>query len=300
VRVLRQGAVIELVDVPVDRQGRIGFTAATSAEVLPLVGSWPAPNRYKPVGDVFGAGGEPVPVGAPSGAGLGIPAGSRISAVGGTSTRTLLEVRDALRAAAIAASPGPLPVRIAVTPPSPGGAGAAEPVIYEVNWVLSGDEAAKLRELTWASPVEAYLFKPEQTLLKSDDPLSALGRGVHETHRVMLQTYLTFARLFQGSVKVEHLKGPVGIAHTGTILVERGFIWLLFFMGVISINLAVINFLPLPIVDGGHFVFLLYEQFTGKPVSAGVQGVTTMVGLVLIGTMFLVVTYNDLANLLWR
>ena len=57
---------------------------------------------------------------------------------------------------------------------------------------------------------------------------------------------------------------------------------------------AVINFLPMPIADGGHMVFLIYEQFSGRPPSARVQNAAAIVGLVLIGTILLVVTYNDI------
>src|SRR4029450_9347986 len=71
----------------------------------------------------------------------------------------------------------------------------------------------------------------------------AIRMGLSETHRVMMMTYLTFARLFEGTVKVEHLKGPVGIAHLGTRIASRGIVWLLFFMALISVNLAVVNFL---------------------------------------------------------
>jgi regulator of sigma E protease len=99
-------------------------------------------------------------------------------------------------------------------------------------------------------------------------------------------------------VKIEHLKGPIGIAHVGTLIAERGWIWLLFFMAALSINLAVVNFLPLPIVDGGHFVFLCYEAITGKPVSVAVQNAATIAGLVLIGSVFLITTYQDLMNLI--
>jgi regulator of sigma E protease len=113
----------------------------------------------------------------------------------------------------------------------------------------------------------------------------------------MMMTYLTFARLFQGTVKWEHLKGPVGIAHMGTRIAERGFIWLLFFMALISVNLAVINFLPLPIVDGGQFIFLVIEQIRGKPVPVQIQNVATLAGLLLIGAVFLIVTFHDIANL---
>ena len=117
---------------------------------------------------------------------------------------------------------------------------------------------------------------------------------------VMTSTYVTFARLFQGSVKIEHLKGPVGIADVGTKVARKGFVWLLFFLALISVNLAVVNFLPIPIADGGHFIFLLYEQITGKPVSVAVQNVAAIAGLMLVIGMFLLVTYNDIANLIGR
>jgi len=79
-------------------------------------------------------------------------------------------------------------------------------------------------------------------------------------------------------VKVEQLKGPVGIAHMGTVIASRGPTWLLFFMALISVNLAVINFLPMPIVDGGQFLFLVIEQVRGKPVPMAVQNIATIAG----------------------
>lgn len=142
------------------------------------------------------------------------------------------------------------------------------------------------------------LFTPVELIDKSDGPIAAVKRGVHESRRVMIQTYLTFLRLTQGTVKVEHLKGPVGIAHIGTMLAEEGFIKVLFFMALISINLAVINFLPLPIVDGGQFLFLIYEGIRGKPIPIVVQNAVTLAGLALIGTMFLLVTFNDIKALI--
>ncbi|MBL8991187.1 MAG: site-2 protease family protein, partial [Phycisphaerae bacterium] len=177
------------------------------------------------------------------------------------------------------------------------------PATGRYTWTLSAADRESLGRLTWICPLGPELFEPEQTILRAAtasggiDVVGALRMGLHETHAVMVQTYLTFARLFQGTVRVEHLKGPVGIAHIGTIIADRGAVWLLFFMAVVSVNLAVINFLPLPIVDGGHFLFLLWEQTTGRPVSVAVQNVATLAGLALIGSVFLFVTYNDLVNL---
>lgn len=170
-------------------------------------------------------------------------------------------------------------------------------ITEHVKWTITPDEAGAVAKLGWKSPLDPTLFQPATLELKADGPLQAISMGLRETKKAMVQTYLTLARLAQGTVKVEHLKGPVGIAHVGTLLAERGTTWLLFFMAAISINLAVINFLPLPIVDGGQFLFILYEQITGKPVSVAVQNVAALVGLALIGCMFLIVTYHDITNL---
>ena len=90
----------------------------------------------------------------------------------------------------------------------------------------------------------------------------------------------------------------MGIAHVGTIIADRGVIWVMFFLGLISVNLAVVNFLPLPIVDGGQFLMLLYEQIRGKPVPIPVQNAVMMAGMLLIVGVFLFVTFNDIRALL--
>jgi regulator of sigma E protease len=73
--------------------------------------------------------------------------------------------------------------------------------------------------------------------------------------------------------------------------------YLVFFLAMISVNLAVLNFLPLPIVDGGLFLFLLYEKVFKRPPSIAFQNAATLVGLALIGTLFVVTFYNDVMRL---
>lgn len=216
-----------------------------------------------------------------------IAPGSTILAVGGAPVRNFTEVREAIRAVV---AKGDGSVRLTLRQPT----GDA---VTDVSFAVSGDDVKALSELGWVSPIGVGAFEPEKILLKATGPLDAVAVGLGETKRVMLMTYMTFVRLFEGSVKVEHLKGPVGIAHTGTIIADRGFIWLLFFMALISVNLAVVNFLPLPIVDGGQFLFILYEQIFKRPVPIGFQNAATLAGLVLIGSMFIVVTFNDIMNL---
>jgi regulator of sigma E protease len=110
-------------------------------------------------------------------------------------------------------------------------------------------------------------------------------------------TYLTLDRLIRGTVGVEQIRGPVGIVDIGTKFADRGVTYLVFFLGIISVNLAVINFLPIPIVDGGLFLFLIYEKLRGRPPSLAFQNAATIVGVALIATVLLVVTWNDLVRI---
>lgn len=294
----RDPSLVDLGPVSVGRDGLIGFTPDYTTGQSTLLSRWPSlPMVPLPGSRADNASGTTGPepnasrAQRPSGAALNLPPGTRILAVDDRPVSTLYQLREALRDTA-GAGEGPVSVVLRVRRALP------EAGDELIRWTIPPEELKVLRALTWRSPLPPSAFELDQFLLRSDTFGGALFMGLRETHRVMLQTYLTFARLFQGTVKVEHLRGPVGIAHVGTLIADRGLIWLMFLMAVISVNLAVINFLPLPIVDGGHFLFLLWEQLTGRPVSVGVQNVATLAGLLLIGAVFLIVTYNDLARLI--
>ena len=130
-----------------------------------------------------------------------------------------------------------------------------------------------------------------------DNPMQAAALGFKKTHQWITNTYMTLVRLFQMTVPADQLSGPLGIVHQGTIFARGGWQYLLYFLGLISINLAVINFLPIPITDGGQAVFLAIEKVKGSPVSVGFQTAATVVGLVLLLCVFIFVTYNDIARL---
>ena len=278
---------VVLKEIPV-RDGTIGFYPQAIPAEGGQGGGLPALILARwPRGSVTDGKGEPVAV--PGSALVGLLPGSMVVGVDGTPATTMTQVRGALQAAARAGRE-----QVEVSVKLPDAAGTIESRKIE----LTALDRERLLALGWSSPLDALIFEQKQVLLRRSTPMGAIAKGVQETHKMVLTTYLTFARLFQGSVKIEHLKGPIGIAHVGTLIAERGWIWLLFFMAALSINLAVVNFLPLPIVDGGHFVFLCYEAITGKPVSVAVQNAATIAGLVLIGSVFLITTYQDLMNLI--
>ncbi|MBG80036.1 MAG: hypothetical protein CMJ39_04905 [Phycisphaerae bacterium] len=161
-----------------------------------------------------------------------------------------------------------------------------------------------LADISCGLPLEmAYAmelpFDPIYTTRNSGgNPITAISMGLSETFNLITMTYLTLDRVARGSVSVEQLQGPVGIVHIGTKVIDRGFTYLLFFLALISVNLAVVNFLPLPIVDGGLFLNLVYEKIKGRPPSPGFQNAAAIFGLLLIGSVFIMVTYNDLVRLL--
>ena len=269
----------------VNRKGQIGFLAG-ALTTEPLVAlPFDALKRPSEKGTF-----------TPAAKSVILSPGTRIVGVNDLDVIDFATLRSALVHATRDAGEEGATVQLRVQRPVAGLIDRSAPV-ETIAWQISRPDVDRLAALGWQTPV-SLPFEPEQTLRKAGSPAEAIEMGLAETRRGMLTTYITFARLFQGTVKVEHLKGPVGIAHIGTLIADKGLISLLFFMALISVNLAVINFLPLPIVDGGQFLFLLYEQFRGRPVPMNVQNAVTMAGLVLIATMFLIVTYNDITNLI--
>lgn len=282
-------------EVLVTRKGTIGFTYTAADATSNLFALPPEKLWTMPGGEAFTPAATPL---------IQRP-GTSVVAIEGQPTDSLAAIREALRTAtaqAFANNDQTATVNVELLmPPTVGDPSIpVQPERVSVAWTLDRDQLHRLHSLSYSIGALGGLFAPEQFLLKADNPLEAVTLGLGETRRIGQQTYLTFLRLFQGSVKVEHLRGPVGIAHIGTMLADRGLIWLMFYLALISINLAVVNFLPLPIVDGGQFLMLIYEQIRGKPVPMALQGALTLAGLALVGMVFLVVTFNDISNLLGR
>jgi len=130
------------------------------------------------------------------------------------------------------------------------------------------------------------------------NPAKAFVVGVKQAYAATVATVQTIRHmLFTRNVGLSNVSGPLGIAHKGSQIAEGGVLALIWFMGLISANLAVINFLPLPIVDGGLFLFLVLEKIRGEPVSIKMQVATQLLGIALIATVFLLVTYQDILRL---
>ena len=133
---------------------------------------------------------------------------------------------------------------------------------------------------------------------KANNLADAFGMSCRKSVSFILQTYVTLKKLISRNVSLKAMSGPVGIATITYHAVEESFVEFLYLLAFISVNLAVVNFLPIPVVDGGVFVLLIVEKIKGSPLSLRVQEALTYTGLALILTVFVYLTYNDLRILI--
>jgi regulator of sigma E protease len=212
-----------------------------------------------------------------------IPQGATLTAIDGKPVTNWFEVRRALFSAKAGQN-----ISITFVPADKD----AKPTVATIELQQQDIDLAKQVTLTQYLPLR-QMVSP----LHTHNPLVALKWGVIETHDLILQFYVTLQRMLTRDVALSNVMGPVGMAHLGAQVASRGTPWLLWFLCNISANLAVVNFLPIPIVDGGLFTLLILEKIQGKPLSAEAQRIVQMVGLVLILGVFLMVTFQDIARM---
>jgi regulator of sigma E protease len=153
------------------------------------------------------------------------------------------------------------------------------------------DGLSAVEDPTWPIAERGLVFQPDVWLQKTDNTLTALVYGVQRTGEWIQQIYLNLRGVGTGRVAPK-FGGPFAIAATAFMAAEDPF-HLLLFLGIISVNLAVVNFLPIPVLDGGHMVFLIYEKLRGRRPSETVQTVATIMGIVFLISLMLFVIYQD-------
>lgn len=124
----------------------------------------------------------------------------------------------------------------------------------------------------------------------------ALEAGFSQTWNWMYLTVMGMVKIIQKVIPATELGGPILIAKIAGERMEAGWVSFLYFMAVLSVNLGILNLLPIPILDGGHLVFFSVEAVLKKPLSMRTMEVLQQVGLVLLGTLMIFVFYNDLVR----
>jgi regulator of sigma E protease len=124
----------------------------------------------------------------------------------------------------------------------------------------------------------------------------AFSESFNQTYQITALTIKGVVKLFQGTVSPKTLGGPIMIAQMAGQQAKEGVVNLIFFIALISINLAILNFLPIPVLDGGHLLFFFIEAIKGSPVSVKVREISQQAGIFVLILLMIYVFYNDIAR----
>ena len=202
-----------------------------------------------------------------------------------------IEDWDHLRSVVLAAEENPLRVRVLRPDPARVVDGLDKPTGREIELTIAPR----------GRPAPDYGLAPQvarRTVeIRANSFGEALQLGTVCSIDLIKQLYVTLKRLITGEVGAKNLGGIIRISQVSYHAAQRGPSWFWWFLSLLSLNLAFVNLLPVPVLDGGHLMFLLIEKVKGSPVSTRVFGYSQVIGLVFVLLLVLFVTYNDIRRL---
>ncbi|MDP2389256.1 MAG: RIP metalloprotease RseP, partial [Acidobacteriota bacterium] len=143
------------------------------------------------------------------------------------------------------------------------------------------------------------MFMSNATVPFTPTPIEAIGLSFERNWEMAGQILATLRDLVTGEASPKQLMGPVGIAQLSGESAQQGWISLLMLMAGISLNLGLLNLLPIPILDGGHIFIMGIETISRRDFSLQVKEKMLFVGFVLLMTLMVTVIYNDLTRITW-
>lgn len=138
----------------------------------------------------------------------------------------------------------------------------------------------------------------EMFLIERAGPIEAMGLAVERSWEMTTLTFEVFYRLLTGEASLANLSGPVAIAEYAGKSLLLGVSTFLGFLALVSLSLAILNMLPIPMLDGGHLLLYAVEALKGSPVGPAFEEVFARIGIALLAVLMLVVFYNDIARLM--
>lgn len=169
-----------------------------------------------------------------------------------------------------------------------------------VNVTLTPDtkSAGKGKIQGFAGVVPKVIPLPDEyKTIRQYGPFVAFYEAGDKTWQLMKLTVSMLGKLITGDVKLNNLSGPISIAQGAGMSAEYGLVSYLTFLALISVNLGIINLFPLPVLDGGHLLFLAIEKLKGGPVSERVQDFSYRIGSVLLVLLMGLALFNDFSRL---
>ena len=160
----------------------------------------------------------------------------------------------------------------------------------------SGDAAAA-GAASKLGRIDAYVGQPVEMVLVRHGPVEGLAQGVVRTWEVSVLTLKMLGRMLIGEASIRNLSGPLTIADYAGQSVQQGLSYYLAFLALVSVSLGVLNLLPLPMLDGGHLMYHLFEGVTGRPVPERWLDRLQRGGVAVLLVMMSVALFNDVARL---
>lgn len=167
------------------------------------------------------------------------------------------------------------------------------PAAREINGQTRGYLGVRTPELSkqQIKQIESMRFRHQYGFFE------AFGQGIDKTWEITLLTFQFIGKIFSGEVSPQNLSGPITIAQGAGAYASFGFVFFLGFLGMISVNLGIVNLLPIPVLDGGHLLYYIVELIRGKPLSESVQEMGYKIGLMLVLGLMIFTIMNDIGRL---
>jgi regulator of sigma E protease len=146
--------------------------------------------------------------------------------------------------------------------------------------------------------IDAMIGSPAAQVVVRYGPLEGLQRGLARTWDTAAFTIRMLGRMLIGEASLKNLSGPISIADFAGQSVQQGPVRFIEFLALVSVSLGVLNLLPLPMLDGGHLMYYIFEGITGRPVSDEWLARLQRGGIAVLLLLMSVALYNDVARLL--